>query len=122
MFLIDSLSRTPVYEQIVTQIEKLILSDVLKNNDQLPSVRSLSAQLTVNPNTIQKAYTELDNRGLIVSVPGKGCFVKDDAKKTLMIQKEEELDKLAALVKEFKLAGISKEVIIECVERSFTDD
>ena len=122
MFLIDSLSRIPVYEQIVTQVEKLILSDVLKNNDQLPSVRNLSAQLTVNPNTIQKAYTELDNRGLIVSVPGKGCFVKADAKKNLMIQKEEQLDKLASLIKEFKIAGVSKETIIQCVERSFTDD
>lgn len=122
MFLIDSLSRTPVYEQIVTQVEHFILSDVLKSNDQLPSVRNLSTQLNINPNTIQKAYTELDNRGLIVSVPGKGCFVKADAKKVLMIKKEGDLHKLTALVKELKLAGISKNIIIECIERSYTDD
>ena len=73
MLYIDVMSRTPVYEQIITQIEKLIGAGIMKEGEQLPSVRSLSIQLSVNPNTIQKAYGELDAKGIIGSVPGKGC-------------------------------------------------
>ena len=75
MFQIDNMSRTPVYEQIITQVEKFILGRLLSAGDQLPSVRSLSVELSVNPNTIQKAYGELDVRGIVTTVPGRGCFV-----------------------------------------------
>ena len=72
MFQIDALSRVPVYEQLVDQMEKLVLSGLLKAGDPMPSVRSLSLDLLINPNTIQKAYSELDRRGILMSVPGKG--------------------------------------------------
>ena len=78
MFQIDSLSRTPVYEQIITQAEQLVAREILKPGDALPSVRTLSITLGINPNTIQKAYSELDRRELIVSVAGKGCFIRQD--------------------------------------------
>ena len=85
MFQIDPLSRTPVYEQIIDQAEKLISAGVLAPGDQMPSVRSLSLRLSVNPNTIQRSYGMLDSMGLIVSVPGRGCFVSDAAPVVLML-------------------------------------
>lgn len=76
MFELDLRSRTPIYEQLVDKIIELIINNVLKPDEQLPSVRVLSSELTINPNTIQKAYRELEYRGYIYSVPGKGSFIK----------------------------------------------
>jgi GntR family transcriptional regulator len=72
MFQIDRFGRTPIYEQIIDQTQRLIASGILKEGDQLPSVRVLSQELSVNPNTLQKAYSELERRGLCVSAPGNG--------------------------------------------------
>ena len=79
MFSIDPMSRCPVYEQLVEQVETYVLKGLLKAGDQMPSVRNLSLTLSVNPNTVQKAYSELDIRGIIQSVPGKGGFASKDA-------------------------------------------
>ena len=75
MFVIDVMSRVPVYEQLINQVEEQILTGLLNSGDKMPSVRSLSVSLSINPNTIQKAYTELDRMKLIITVPGKGSFV-----------------------------------------------
>ena len=74
MFQIDPLSRTPVYEQIIEQVQRLITAGVLRPGDQIPSVRGLSLTLRINPNTIQKAYSELDGAGLITSVPARDAL------------------------------------------------
>lgn len=76
MFELDLRSREPIYEQLVGKVKELIINQVLKADEQLPAVRILASDLTVNPNTIQKAYRELENRGYIYSIPGKGSFVK----------------------------------------------
>ena len=65
----------PIYSQIVDGIRDQILSGVLRTGDKLPSVRELAAQLTINPNTIQRAYRELESEGFIYSMTGKGSFV-----------------------------------------------
>ena len=85
MFRIDALSRQPVYEQIIDQLERLVLAGVIKPGEQIPSVRSLSVQLSINPNTIQKAYAELDRRGILCSVPGRGCYISENARALLSI-------------------------------------
>lgn len=77
LFNIDLKSRMPIYEQLVNHIRMLIIQNVLETDEKLPSVRSLAQELTINPNTIQKAYRELENEGYIYSVPGKGNFVSD---------------------------------------------
>ncbi|EEC56496.1 transcriptional regulator, GntR family [[Bacteroides] pectinophilus ATCC 43243] len=87
MYQIDVISRTPVYEQIIRQTEEFILKGVLKPGDRMPSVRTLSVELSVNPNTIQKAIAELDRRTLIKSVPGKGSFISDNALELMHIAK-----------------------------------
>lgn len=75
MFQLDVRSRKPIYEQLVNKIKELIIHRILKPDEQLPSVRVLSSQLTVNPNTIQRAYRELENQGYVYSIKGKGNFV-----------------------------------------------
>ena len=75
MIHLDHRDRRPIYEQAIDGIRQQIRAGVLLPGDQLPSVRELSAALSVNPNTIQRAYRELERTGWIVSQPGKGSFV-----------------------------------------------
>ncbi|MGP4040503.1 GntR family transcriptional regulator [Gracilibacillus sp. D59] len=75
MFELDLRSRKPIYEQLVDRLKQLIINNVLEEDEKLPSVRVLAQQLSINPNTIQKAYRELEAQGYIYSVKGKGSFV-----------------------------------------------
>lgn len=76
MVKIDNTSNLSIHAQLVEGFKNLILSEVLKENEKLPSVRSLASQLIINPNTIHKAYKELEAEGYIESQSGKGMFVK----------------------------------------------
>lgn len=67
----------PIYEQIKDGLRRLILTGAMEADEKLPSVRALAAQLAINPNTIQRAYAELEGEGYTYSVPGKGSFVSD---------------------------------------------
>ena len=69
----------PIYEQVVDEIEHMVVHGVLEPDSQLPSVRQMAAELSINPNTIQRAYSELESRGVIYSVKGKGNFVSPNA-------------------------------------------
>ena len=122
MFQIDSFSRVPVYEQLINQVEEFVLKDILAADSQIPSVRNLSATLAINPNTIQKAYSELDRTGIIYSVPGKGCFITKDAKHILSEKKKEGLSSLKILLGELKLAGISRSIILDTVDTIYSTD
>ena len=77
MIVIDSQSRQPIYEQIVEHVESLIAAGVMSQGEQLPSVRALAVELSINPNTIQKAYAILEEHGAIYPVKGKGNFVSE---------------------------------------------
>ena len=121
MFQVDAMSRTPVYEQIVDQTERFILAGILSPNDKLPSVRNLSVELAINPNTIQKSYTELDRRGVIYSVPGKGCFVAADALEKIGGNRRMKLEELKKLLIELKLAGITYKELEECLKAAYSD-
>lgn len=66
----------PIYEQVKDSLRRLIVSGALPPDEKLPSVRELASQLVINPNTIQRAYRELEHEGYIVSVPGKGSFAR----------------------------------------------
>ncbi len=121
MFSVDPLSRTPVYEQLIEQIERYILIGVLKPNEQLPSVRSLSVSLAVNPNTIQKAYSDLDSRRIIFSVPGKGCFIAENATEIIGDHKRNELKGLKSTLAELKIAGISKKELIKIIDSVYDE-
>ena len=75
MIHLDYRDARPIYSQITDGFRQQILAGVLQEGDKLPSVRELASQLTINPNTIQRAYRELEAEGWIATVPGKGCFV-----------------------------------------------
>lgn len=111
MIILDMSDKRPLYEQIVDRFKDLIEKDVLKPNEQMPSVRSLSMELSINPNTIQRAYSELDREGYTYSVKGRGSFVSDISE--LMPKRVEEFyDQLDALIDKAKTYGISNEQII----------
>lgn len=122
MFAVDVMSREPVYEQIIRQVERMVLLGLMQPGDQMPSVRALSVELSVNPNTIQKAYGELDNRGVLQSVPGRGCFVAADAVCRLREQKRTELSGLRAALRELKLAGVTRDEINILVEEIYKEE
>lgn len=120
MFQIDAMSRKPVYEQIKEQLEKFILNGTIAQGEQIPSVRSLSMELSINPNTILKAYSELDSRGLIHSVPGKGYFVCENALKIMAEFSLGKLDELNAVLTDMAMAGVPKEEILKRVEDAYS--
>ena len=75
MIHLDYRDSRPIYTQICDGIRQQIRSGILSPGDRLPSVRELATLLTINPNTIQRSYRELESQGWVASVPGKGCFV-----------------------------------------------
>ena len=121
MITIDLMSRVPIYEQIIEQLETFVLKGILKVGDQIPSVRNLSIQLSINPNTIQKAYSELDRTGIIDTVPGRGSFIAKEAKENLRNLQGNQLDELSNIVKKLALAGITKEEIVESINKVFLE-
>ena len=121
MFVVDVMSRVPVYEQIIKQVEEQVLTGILKEGDKLPSVRSLSVKLSINPNTIQKAYTELDRRQLIITVPGKGSFISEKAIEVVGANPREKMTELNKIIRELALAGVTKEEIINNIEEVFNN-
>lgn len=121
MFVVDVMSRVPVYEQIIKQVEEQVLTGILKEGDKLPSVRSLSVKLSINPNTIQKAYTELNRRQLIITVTGKGSFISEKAIEVVGANSREKMTELNKIIRELALAGVTKEEIINNIEEVFNN-
>ena len=111
MIRIDLMSRKPIYDQLVERISNLIAAGVYPADSQLPSVRGLSVELSVNPNTIQKAYTHLCNAGLTYSVAGKGCFVSPNAKDVLGQDARNRLPKLGEFIGGLLDSGVTPDEI-----------
>ena len=116
MFDLDLRSRKPIYEQLVEKLKELIIHEVFKVDEQLPSVRYLAKELTINPNTIQKAYRELEHQGYIYSIPGKGNFVAPHSI-TINREKVENMKKeLIKLISEALYLGMTREDILSLIE------
>ena len=115
MIVLDLKDSRPLYEQIVERFKHLILCGALPEDEKLPSVRNLAMELSINPNTIQKAYGELEREGFIYSVKGRGNFVA--ANSSLKEAKREELKtQILALVKEGEAIGLTREDIINILK------
>jgi len=118
MFELDLRSRDPIYLQLVDKFKSLIIKNVLKTDEQLPSVRALAQQVTVNPNTIQKAYRELEAQGYIYSVSGKGSFVAPTQEQ----DNDETIQELIAEIKKLLLEaiflGVSQGELMELVSEA----
>lgn len=108
-----------IYEQVKDELKKQIISGMLVAEDKLPSVRELAVKLAVNPNTIQRAYRELEQEGFVYTVKGKGCFVSgesNDSKKHI----QQLYSKLFDTVKELRFLGITKKEVKEKVDEVFS--
>ncbi|CQR47879.1 HTH-type transcriptional repressor YtrA [Paraliobacillus sp. PM-2] len=119
MFDLDLRSRKPIYEQLVDKFKELIINDVMQTDEKLPSVRILAQQLTVNPNTIQKAYRELETQGYIYSVKGKGSFVDGTAKKVSSHEVNKIRSDLEKRLAEAFFIGITKDEIYKIIELTY---
>jgi GntR family transcriptional regulator len=115
---LDPRSNTPIWEQVVHQIKELILKEILQPEDKLPSVRELSGTLLINPNTVSKAYQELERQGIIETLRGKGTFVSafitpraDEQKITEMKQQ------IKQLVIEASYLGIDQQTLAEWIKK-----
>lgn len=120
MISLSSLSRTPIYQQIIEQILAQIACGALVPDHQLPGVRNLANDLGINPNTVVKAYAELENSGYIYSLQGKGSFVKKrDGDNNLVLIKLEEVEKDMSILYQL---GIQKSRIEEILNRVFSGE
>ncbi|OPY60133.1 MAG: HTH-type transcriptional repressor YtrA [Pelotomaculum sp. PtaU1.Bin065] len=112
MFELDLRSRAPIYEQLVEKIKELIINKVLKPDEQLPAVRVLAGELTINPNTIQKAYRELEHQGYIYSIPGKGSFIRPAVPEDNPVRMQTLENELSRILSEMLYLGMPPRNII----------
>ncbi len=125
MFELDVRSRKPIYEQLVEKFKQLIIEGVMEADEKLPSVRELAQQMTINPNTIQKAYRELESQEFIYSLKGKGSFVNslDRTENTKKLEKvRAELKRLLAEADYLGMPASEMETLINEVKGGKDDD
>lgn len=113
MITVDYKDKRPIYEQLAANISEMALSGELKPDEQLSSVRQLAVAMSINPNTIARAYGELERRGVIYSVAGKGSFINSDLSAVADEQTKKAEDKLRLFIREAKKSGVKKERIFE---------
>jgi GntR family transcriptional regulator len=118
MFELDVRSRKPIYEQLMDQLKGLIIAEVLRENERLPSVRALAKELTINPNTIQKAFRQLEMEGFIYTLPGKGSFVSPPNEVRNIMKQEKIKNELAKMVKEALYMGLDIQEIYRIVQQT----
>ncbi|MCL2287365.1 MAG: GntR family transcriptional regulator [Firmicutes bacterium] len=110
-------SKVPIYEQIVTQVKQLIISGALKDGDPIPSMRALAKTLQVSVITVQKAYEDLQRKGLIESLAGRGTFIRvpnmDDVRQEYWLAIQDHVEKISKLAKD---SGIDVAEIIDLIK------
>ena len=118
---LDYRSARPIYAQIVDGFRSQIEGGVLRSGEKLPSVRELAVELSINPNTIQRAYRQLEAEGWIATVPGKGCFVCGLPEYDLNQRREllMAFDRAAAALMQ---AGTSREELVQRLKKEETED
>lgn len=120
MILLDYRDKRPIYEQIVEKLERLIVGGALDPDSKMPSVRSLGMDLGVNPNTIQRAYNQLEQEGYLYAVSGRGSFVapetewRDGKKKKMM-------EEWLLLTEKAKEAGLTKDELEGALNRLYEE-
>jgi len=116
---VDLRDRKQLYEQLIDNIKALILAGDLNRDDKLPSVRSLAKELGINPNTIQKAYTELERCGIIMTMPGRGSVVLAE-RESLRNEMSGKLENaMKALAREMRESGIDREEFVRAAEEAW---
>lgn len=120
MFEIKTQSHIPIFEQLKIQILEYITAGVLIENEQLPSVRSLSSELGINPNTVAKAYSKLEKNKIIYKIPGKGCYITTKHVDELI--KEEKISRFDMYIKELRNYHIDQNELVRRIERIYREE
>ena len=110
---IDYQTRVPIYEQIVKEIERLVTLEILKPGDQIQSIRELAYILSINPNTVKKAYDILENKKIIISKSTKGTFIADNVKEAKKEKINNIIKEINKQIKELEILGLSKEELLK---------
>lgn len=118
MILLDYKDSRPIYEQVVEKLQELMLLGVLEEDSQMPSVRSLAMELSINPNTIQRAYSELERNGYLYSVKGRGSFV-GSISRLKVARKEELVTQMGALAGAARRLGVPREEFVMTAENEY---
>jgi len=113
---IDFNAAYPIYEQVIEEIKKEIVRGELKPGAKLPSQRQLARKIEVNPNTVQRAYREMEQRGLVETKRGRGTFIKDDDQVMIEIKKEMAETAVIDFIEEMISLGFKRENILKKVE------
>ncbi len=117
MVMLNMKSPLPIWEQIRDGFKKQILAGALAAGDKLPSVRALAGELGINPNTIQRAYTELENEGFVYTVVGRGCFVAEKNSTCLEIERTKRLEAFRQAVCALAEINTDKACLFEIIEK-----
>lgn len=113
MIVLDYKSRTPIYEQIIKEVERYVALGVLKPGEQISSIRELALNLGINPNTVKKAYSELEKKNVISTISTKGTFISDNVSKVTEQKVEDLIEEIKVIIKELNKLGLSKEDIVK---------
>lgn len=122
MIQLDLGDHRPLYEQIVDKLKELIISGVLAENEKIPSVRELASTLTINPNTIQKAYKQLENDGYIYSQKARGSFVSPRGDETDTAKISELTDAVTPLIRELRFVGMEKNRLKSLIDEIYEEE
>ena len=117
MINLDYQNRTPIYEQIVEQIERYIAFGVLKPKEQIQSIRELAASLGINPNTVKKAYDELEKRGVIITISTKGTFVAEKTDVVIERKIKNKIKEIQEALGELEKLGVNKENVLKMIDK-----
>ena len=121
MIKLDLQSRLPIYEQLKNKISELVMLGELKPDDQLPSVRSFARDLGVNPNTVQKAYQDLEREKIIYSVTGRGSYISPELDLDLQLRRQY-LRKITQAAFQARQLGISEAQVINAVQEVYREE
>ncbi len=110
---LDYSSRISIYEQIINEVEKYVALGILKEGEQIPSIRDLASTLGINPNTVRKAYQELERKGVINTLSTKGTFITNNTKSVTEEKIAQEINKINKIIKELEKLGLTKTDIID---------
>jgi len=122
MLQLDFGDHRPLYEQIKEKLKELIISGVLKENEKLPSVRELATMLTINPNTVQKSYKDLESEGYIYSMKAKGNFVSSKKEAANGVDSCVLIRTIEQSVEELKFLGATKEEMMNIIDKIYKEE
>ncbi len=117
MINLDYQSRTPIYEQIVNEVERFVALGILKPKEQIPSVRDLASSLGINPNTVSKAYGILEDRKIIMTISTKGTFIHESTDTIVSEKKKKIMNEILKNVEEYQKMGGSIKEITETIQK-----